>query len=90
MPSIIMKRSTDEIRYLLLKELNKVQMGNLESLREKIGTGLTSVLLNAEAMEKMGFIKIHATNIGKRTYRELKITNDGKKYYERLRKLIED
>ncbi len=85
-----MKRTTDEIRYLMLKILNNKQKYNVESVRKEIGTGLPSILQNAENLEIFGFIKTNEVNIGKRKYRELEITEEGKKFFDILRKKYEN
>lgn len=81
-----MKRTTDEIRYLMLKMLNQKQKINIESLRKGIRTGLPSILHNAEDLEMFGFIKLHEINIGKRKYRELEITEEGRKFLGKIEK----
>ena len=84
-----MKRTTDEIRYLMLKILNNKQKDNVESVRKEIETGLPSILQNAEDLEIFGFIKMHEVNVGKRKYRELEVTGEGKKFFDILRKKYE-
>jgi DNA-binding MarR family transcriptional regulator len=83
-----MKRSTDEIRYFILKSLIEGRC-NLEAIRAKLETGLQTVSKNAESLEAMRFIKIYETKFGKRKYRELEITSDGKMFFERIKKLFE-
>ena len=80
-----MKRTTHEIRYLMLKILSKKQKNNIESLRQEIGTGFPSILNNAEDLEIFGFIKTHEIIIGRRKYTELEITEEGKKFLENIR-----
>lgn len=85
-----MKRTTDEIRYLMLKILNKKQKMNVESLRKEIGTGLPTILHNAEDLEIFGFLNLHEINIGKRKYRELEITEEGRKFFKKIRRKFEE
>lgn len=82
-----MKRSTDEIRYFILKYLTENRC-NLEYVRAKLGTSLQTISRNAENLEAMRFIKIHETKFGKRKYREFEITDDGKIFFERIKKLF--
>ena len=82
-----MKRSTDEIRYFLLKLSARKQV-NIEYARKEIATGLQSALKNAKDLERMGFLKIYETKVGKRMYREIKTTNDGRKFLKRLENIM--
>jgi len=83
-----MKRSTDEIRYLILKLLSEKRI-NVEQIRKKINTSLQTMLQNAEDLEIFGFIKMYEIDIGKRKYRELEITEEGKKFFESIKKKFE-
>lgn len=85
-----MKRSTDEIRYLILKTLIKNQKGNIEAVRKEINTGLQSILNNVEDLEIFGFVKLKETTTGKRKYRELEITKEGGNFFEIIRKKFEE
>lgn len=82
-----MRRSTDEIRYCLLKVCSK-HKSNIEAIREEINTGLPSILANAKSLEKMGFLRIYEIKIGKRFYREIEITPDGRYYLSKLKKIF--
>jgi len=84
-----MKRSTDEIRYLILKALVKKHKDNIESIREDIGTGLPSILHNVEDLEIFGFVKLNEMIFGKRKYRELEITKEGEIFFDKIRKKFE-
>ena len=85
-----MKRTTDEIRYLMLKVLNKKHKLNVEALRKEIGTGLPSILHNAEILKAFGFIKLYEINIGKRKYREVEITEEGRNFLKKMKKKFEE
>ncbi len=85
-----MKRTTDEIRYLILKTLIKKRKGNIEAVREEINTGLPSILNNVEDLEIFGFVKLKETTVGKRKYRELEITKEGENFFEIIRKKFEE
>jgi predicted transcriptional regulator len=84
-----MKRTTDEIRYLILKILNEKGRLNVETLRQLVGTGLLSILGNAEDLDSMGFIETYEIKIGKRKYRELEITDEGKLFLKKIKKVFE-
>lgn len=83
-----MKRESDEIRYHILSCVNDERC-NIESIRSRINTGLPTMLKNSNNLQKMGFIKIHETKVGKRLYREIEITDDGKEYFKRLKRIYE-
>lgn len=82
-----MKRSTDEIRYLIFKMLITGKKMNLEEIRKRVNTGLPTIISNIRYLEKMGFVNLYQQNIGKRRYTEMQITVDGKRFFDRLSKL---
>lgn len=84
-----MKRSTDEIRYLILKELDEKIKINIENVRQKVNTSLQTIINNVEDLEIFGFVKVNETSIGKRKYREIEITKEGKMFFEKIRKAFE-
>lgn len=84
-----MKRGTDEIRYLILKLLDKKGKTNIEGLRKSVNTSFQTILTNTKFLNVLGYLKMFETDVGKRKYREMEITPEGKKFLKKLEKVFE-
>lgn len=83
-----MLRSSDEIRFSILKELDKKPVDSYFQLTKLIGTSFVTVKNNCEALQKYKFIiieKIDKENSpSKKDSFRITITKEGKRFLENM------
>lgn len=83
-----MLRSSDEIRFKILKELRKEPINSFFQLTRLIGTSFVTIKNNCIALEKYGFIKIEKigkeNSPSKKDSFKISITDEGVRFLNKI------